>query len=211
MASRVKPNLAIFDRRTSLVLMGLVVSMSMVSGLLLWMEPTPMGPLSVPHLKAERATTVGIEAVFATQAPLSDAWGRVIIDHSGTTSGDLQTLGEAYHFLIGNGSGAGDGEIQIGDRWMNQIQASQALSPTGDRSAELGQAISICLVGDGNRNAPTSLQIQQLVRLVTAIQREIKIPRDAVMLRSSVSDSTSPGQLFPTSLLLRQLIDLDVR
>jgi hypothetical protein len=211
MSSRVKPNLAVFDRRTSLVLVALVVSMSLVSGLLLWMEPTPMGRLSAPQLAALKRAPVGFEAVFKTESDLAGDWDRVVIDHTGTEAGDLQTLGGAYHFLIGNGNGAGDGEIQISQRWLEQRSAPVSMRLSAEKGSDPGKLISVCLVGDGDRKAPTHLQINQLVKLATALQQELNIPRDRVVLRSSVSDTTSPGRLFPTSLLLQQLADLDVR
>ena len=69
--------------------------------------------------------------------------------------------GMAYHFVIGNGTDTGDGEIEVGDRWVKQLQGGHVKD---DAINDI--AIGICLVGDFTRTDPTPKQIDALVDLV---------------------------------------------
>ena len=52
--------------------------------------------------------------------------------------------GLAYHFVIGNGSGMGDGDIGIGSRWTKQLDGGHL---TSERQNQV--SLGICLVGLG--------------------------------------------------------------
>ena len=136
-----------------------------------------------------------------------------MIHHSGLSHGDASQLdllhrkqglhgGLGYHFVIGNGDGAGDGAVQVSHRWRNQLNAVHGDVPQWyDR-----HAIAICLIGNGDRSAPTALQMQQLIRLTIALQKRLKISPEKVLMHANLSDSTSPGLRFPASQFRRQLI-----
>src|SRR3974390_2523242 len=60
-------------------------------------------------------------------------WRWLVIHHSGTEYGNAAIYdrqhrergmenGLAYHFVIGNGVDSGDGEIEIGPRWLKQLK-----------------------------------------------------------------------------------------
>jgi len=65
-------------------------------------------------------------------------WKYIVIHHSASASGCAAEFdryhrekrgwenGLGYHFVIGNGSGAGDGQIEIGNRWVKQIDGAHA-------------------------------------------------------------------------------------
>src|SRR5205809_827024 len=59
--------------------------------------------------------------------------------------------GLGYHFVIGNGTGSGDGQVEVGYRWKRQMVGAHA------GNAEYNQrGIGICLVGDfQNGHNPT--------------------------------------------------------
>jgi len=67
-------------------------------------------------------------------------------------------------------------------------------------------AIHVCLVGNGDRAAPTDAQMQQLLKLVHAMQQRFDIPAERVLLAGNVAPTTSPGLLFPGSAFRAQLI-----
>src|ERR1035438_6831585 len=60
-------------------------------------------------------------------------WQYIVIHHSGVDTGTVKAMdhyrrevrhmenGLAYDFVIGNGSGMGDGEIAVGPRWTKQL------------------------------------------------------------------------------------------
>ena len=64
-------------------------------------------------------------------------WRYIAVHNSGTRQGNARAFeyyhrrvrhmknGLAYHFVIGNGSSSGDGEIEIGNRWRQQLQGGQ--------------------------------------------------------------------------------------
>jgi hypothetical protein len=209
---KIKPSTSsLFERRTMTVLAALVLSMTMVSSLLLLLEPTPLGPIGGPILTVIDTSPAGLNAVFdpITTTPLRQ-WQAIVIHHSGTMHGDVRTLTQAhqqaglpglgYHFVIGNGDGADDGEIQVGYRWKQQVDGLYR------------EAISICLVGDGDRSPPTQAQIEQLVRLVTSIQQRLGIGADRVVFESSISpEANGPGSLFPAAAFRQQLLMVEGR
>lgn len=210
-----------FDKRTLVVWGALVASMTLVSGVLLVLEPTPLAPSMGPVLTVLDTGPRGTDTLFATSTPVqSDRWQAIVIDHSGTTHGSAQSLGEAhqrmslgglaFNFVIGNGDGANEGEIQAGYRWDRQLD--NIIFGSSNEGQWLNRhAITICLIGDGDRGEFTDVQLDQLVRLVTALQHRLNIPPDRVLLRSNISDTSSPGLHFPGTWFRQQLIKMDVR
>ncbi len=89
-------------------------------------------------------------------------WKYTVVHNSGTRQGNAKIFdyyhrhtrhmpnGLAYHFVIGNGTSTGDGQIEIGDRWRRQINGGHVHSDYLNNIA-----IGICLVGDFNRDVPT--------------------------------------------------------
>jgi len=118
------------------------------------------------------------------------AWRGVVLHHSATPSGNAAYLDRihppgaaadclAFHFLIGNGLGAADGEIQVGARWRRQTPG-----PFG--SAGKGDLVNICLVGDLARQPPTRMQMASLTHLLRYLQgrfglscRDVRLHREA--------------------------------
>ncbi len=207
------------ERRTLVVWAALIVAMTTVSGLLMVLEPHPLAPSLGPVLTVLENGPGGADALFATRpAPDPKRWQAVVIHHSGSSFGSAQSIaqqhqaagfgGLGYHFVIGNGDGAGDGEVQIGYRWTQQLQGANQLDSKSEGWIN-EHAISICLVGNGDQTAPTRAQMEQLVQLVTAIQRKMGIPADRVYLQSNLTRATSPGVLFPATWFRQQLLDVN--
>jgi hypothetical protein len=96
------------------------------------------------------------------QAPRNPAFRSIILHHSATHGGSAAAFernhrtrlgGLAYHFVIGNGSGAADGAVEVGYRWRDQIPGPH----TKNQDVNL-ESIAICLVGDLEKEAPTKKQ-----------------------------------------------------
>ena len=108
----------------------------------------------------------------ATREPLR-AWQYLVIHHSGTEQGSAAAFddyhrrkrrmenGLAYHFVIGNGTGSTDGLIEIGDRWKRQIHGGHVRSDWYNNTG-----IGICLVGNFEKQRPTTKQMQSANQLV---------------------------------------------
>ena len=67
--------------------------------------------------------------------------------------------GLAYHFVIGNGTSTGNGQIEVGDRWRRQINGGHVHSDYLNNIS-----LGICLVGDFNRGQPTRAQLGRVRR-----------------------------------------------
>jgi len=108
------------------------------------------------------------------RAPVQRArWKFVIVHNSGTRQGNARAFdyyhrrvrrmqnGMAYHFVVGNGTSSGDGQIEIGDRWRRQINGGHVHSDYLNNIS-----LGICLVGDFNRDRPTKAQLEATEELV---------------------------------------------
>jgi len=133
-------------------------------------------------------------------------WKMIICHHSGIRYGNAAIYdrqhrkrgmenGLAYHFVIGNGVDSGDGEIEIGSRWMKQIKGGHV------RSEEMNEiAIGICLVGNFAETKPTKNQLAALKELLLYLRKDV-VGKDAKFLVHSEADpghTECPGRYFPT-------------
>jgi len=97
--------------------------------------------------------------------------------------------------VIGNGDGCADGEIQIGQRWTQQLAA--AVTPGLDSIRP--DCISICVVGDFDHARPTPTQERRLVELVSILQGRLKIQRTAVWFDTHSGNPAGVGRYFPAA------------
>ena len=107
-------------------------------------------------------------------------WQYIVVHNSGTRQGNARIFdvyhlrvrkmqnGLAYHFVIGNGSSSGNGEIEIGNRWTRQINGGHVASDYLNNIA-----LGICLVGDFNRDKPTKEQFEALDELITYLRARV--------------------------------------
>ncbi|MEP6602526.1 MAG: peptidoglycan recognition family protein, partial [Spartobacteria bacterium] len=89
-------------------------------------------------------------------------WQMIVVHNSGTRQGNAKVFdyyhkhvrhmqnGLAYHFVIGNGTSTGNGQVEVGDRWRRQINGGHVHSDYLNNIS-----LGICLVGDFNRDQPT--------------------------------------------------------
>jgi len=207
----------VVSRRAQAVWASLIGSMTLVGGLLFFLDGAPISRSEGFTLTPLLATTGPdtVEAVFNTRAPLDTArWQAIVIHDSGSPAGTPTTLdaqaramnlqGLGYHFVIGNGKGIDDGELHIGNRWLKQVPGAHAAGQNADWFNR--QAIGICLIGDGDRQRFTGAQLRRLVHLVDALSREFNIPSDRVYLHSQIATTASPGKFFPEAALREQLL-----
>lgn len=143
-------------------------------------EPPPPRHRRSGWFRRYRYLTPGVRRAI-DQAPVRRGqWQYIIIHNSSTRQGSARIFdayhrnvrkmpnGLAYHFVIGNGRGAGDGEIEVGARWHKQLQGGHVASNYLNRIA-----IGICLVGDFNRDLPTRAQMEALEELVDYLRARV--------------------------------------
>lgn len=203
-------------RRPQVVWLSLLGAMTGGGGLLLALDRSPApradgialaAPIRVPSAPA-------IESVLNTRRPLDKtSWKRIVIHHSGSAFGSPDTLaqqalasnlrGLGYHFVIGNGSGSGDGELYVGYRWLDQLPGAHATGPEAEWHNE--HSIGICLVGDGERKPFSPAQMRRLGDLVATLAREFGLSADDVVLHRQIAPVKSPGRLFSEAELRGRL------
>ena len=137
-------------------------------------------------------------------------WEYIVVHHSGTSGGNAKIFdyfhrqtrgmenGMAYHFVIGNGSDSGDGQIEVGSRWLQQKQgghlASEALNEI---------AIGICLVGDFSTHRLGPRQTASLIELVQYLRKLQPDSKLKFRLHREINTKPTecPGKLFPSSAI----------
>ncbi len=163
--------------------------------------PVVLSPVRSP---SPRPTSGGDPSWIPSIAERS--WKYVVIHHSDDSSGSCAKYdsvhrgqgwenGCGYHFVIGNGTQTGDGEVEIGPRWARQIQGAHAKT-ADNRYNEMG--VGIVLVGDFEHGGkPTARQLESLVRLTRWIMARYGIPVSAILRHSDCKSTACPGRNFP--------------
>lgn len=172
--------------RVAKVLAALLVSMTAGAIVLMVLgnNPPSAGPFC---LSAYYRLDSVDHVVRSRECQVPDRWNSIQIFFSGTKSGSLAELATVHaaadmaelncHFLVCNGAGAGDGEIQATERWQRQRSIRPGATWQGS-----DQTIRICLVGDGVKVMPTNFQLKRLEMLLERLCRKFNIPAESVFL-----------------------------
>ena len=193
--------------RKVVVFTTLISVLTLTSALLLALAPAPLTPDASSSLFAIDAPE-SMDVIFQTQASVRPGrWKYIYIHHSQTPAGNALTLGQQTngvgdHFVIGNGDGCMDGEIQVSQRWNQQLAA---LPPAGASTVDPA-CISICVVGDFDSTVPTRTQVRRLTQLVNSLQGQLHIDSSKVLLMQEPKSAAGVGRYFPTSAFRGQLL-----
>lgn len=166
------------------------------------------GPKAPPRLSAHPAPrfTKQVREVTAKLSISPGRWKMIICHHSALQRGNAATYdrdhrrrgmenGLAYHFVIGDGVDSGDGQIEIGSRWLKQIKGGHV------RSDELNEvAIGICLVGNLDERKPTKNQVAALKELLVYLRDDVVGPGVQFLVHREADPhhTACPGRYFPT-------------
>lgn len=167
----------------------------------------PTGPISPPS--SQPIDPIRAVNPWKPQAELRE-WNYIVLHHTASDSGNVESiheehlkrkdkngnpwLGIGYHFVIGNGNGMADGEVEQTFRWKQQLQGAHA------GVADYNQhGIGIVLIGNFEKAPPTSAQASAVKQLVGILKREYGIPRVKVVGHGDVKPTECPGKLFPMS------------
>ncbi len=143
-------------------------------------------------------------------------WKYIVVHNSGTRQGSAKIFdfyhrhtrkmpnGMAYHFVIGNGTSTGDGQIELGGRWIRQINGGHVHSDYLNYIS-----LGICLVGDFNRDRPTTKQLEALDELIRYLRSRCgKVEGRYSIVRAHKEinpvPTDCPGDRFPVSWLHRR-------
>jgi hypothetical protein len=144
-------------------------------------------------------------------------WQFIVVHNSGTRQGNARAFdyyhrkvrrmqnGLAYHFVIGNGTSSGNGQIEIGDRWRRQINGGHVHSDYLNNIS-----LGICLVGDFNRDQPTRAQLESCEELIRYLRERCgKVGLRSIVVRPHREmnpprwATDCPGDDFPYSWFRR--------
>ncbi len=137
-------------------------------------------------------------------------WKYIVLHHTASDAGNVESihnqhlknkdkngkhwLGIGYHFVIGNGQGMDDGEIEPTFRWKQQMPGAHA------GVTEYNQrGVGIVLVGNFEKSTPTPRQLKSVKELVSILAREYAIDAEHVIGHGDVKATECPGQFFPLS------------
>jgi hypothetical protein len=161
-------------------------------------KPKPAAPARVGTVAPDPSWVV---------APTSRTWTWIVLHHSDDLSGCMSKYhqghldqgwehGCGYHFVIGNGTQSGDGEVETSKRWRNQLQGAHAKTPDNQFN---DHGIGICLVGDfeNGTGRPTAAQLRSLQRLSQWLMDRYDIPLANLRGHCHCKPTCCPGRNFP--------------
>lgn len=168
-------------------------------------------PVDVYAGKRSIQFTRKVREQTAKLAVASGRWKWIVAHHSAIKEGNAAIYGKAhrqrgmenglaYHFVIGNGVDSGDGEIEIGPRWIRQIKGGHVHR---EDINEVG--IGICLVGNFEQTKPTAKQLAAFRELVNYLRSDVvgKKVRFAVHREIDPGRTVCPGRNFPVAQMHR--------
>jgi len=161
------------------------------------MQPSPVAPVK-PRQPAVIASNTPRE--WIPNAP-ARPWRYIVIHHSDTPSGSAAKFDAAhkakgwdelgYHFVIGNGTETGDGQVEVGPRWPKQKWGAHAKTPD-NRYNDYG--IGICLVGNFDATRPTSAQMKSVAKLTAYLMKTYHISPNNVVGHGDTKPTDCPGR-----------------
>lgn len=129
------------------------------------------------------------KAIRSRTSQSPERWDCVEIYHSGTKAGNIEQLaslsglGSAEdincHFVVCNGLGGADGQIQATEKWHRQWSIIPGRNWDGK-----GQTIRICVIADGKTAPPTDSQERRTKVLVEELRRSFGIQHESVFYPS---------------------------
>jgi N-acetylmuramoyl-L-alanine amidase len=170
-----------------------------------------------PTLAQPRQRTVASAGVPADWIPHVQPrpWQWIIIHHTATTFGNAAIVTRwhidrgfdemGYHFLIGNGTNSGDGQVEVGTRWPKQKWGAHTKTPD-NRFNDYG--IGICLVGNFDIQHPSAAQMRSLERLVAYLMKTYHIPADHVLGHRDCKSTDCPGRYMNVALVRNAAVEI---
>jgi N-acetyl-anhydromuramyl-L-alanine amidase AmpD len=192
------------SRRSFVVLSSLVGVLTLTSVLLRAMQGAPLTPDASSSLIASQSSAA-LQVIYNTQVPpRPHRWNSIYVHHSGAAqpaaaaaTADDAPAGD--HFVITAGK---SGEICFSQRWNMQEPAD----PWPGRATIEPTCISICVVGDFDRAAPSPTQLKRLEHLVQTLQERFRIPAAQVWLPDYPNSDAGVGRYFPAGAFQGQLL-----
>jgi hypothetical protein len=160
-----------------------------------------------------RPNVAGVPRDWIPQAK-AHQWKYIVIHHSDTKVGSAASFDRyhrevrkwdslGYHFVIGNGSLSGDGQVEAGKRWVKQMTGAHAGVKEFNENG-----IGICLVGDFSQTRPTAAEMRSLAKLVGHLMKTYRIPPNNVLGHNDAKDGKTncPGKYMNVDAVKRMAV-----
>ena len=169
----------LFQSRSTKVFVAALISIGIGAILLKTLGNTP--PLAGAFSLSEYYHLAPVEEVISSDVTRTRRrWNCIKIRYSGTKAGNIKQLASLNgmvnpedincHFVICNGLGDGDGQIQPTEKWQRQWAIASDLTSYGSE-----QTIHICVIADNKIARPTNFQIKRTEALVEELSRKFDI------------------------------------
>jgi len=132
-------------------------------------------------------------------------WQFIILHHSATDEGSAAIFDRlhrargwdelGYHFVIGNGTNSGNGEVEVGSRWPKQKHGAHCKVMGHPEYNDVG--IGVCLVGNFDHYRPTAAQVDACIRLTQFLKDRYGVPESRIYGHGQLKPTHCPGALFP--------------
>ncbi len=198
--------------RVWLALFGAMMSVALFCWAAMPRERPPM----VPTFGTPAGSTALAAIVWPDSMAPSRPWHYIVIHHSATTGGTLESIdqghrvrgfegGVGYHFLINNGRspGSADGQIVPTPRWLDQLDGAH--TKVAGHPEFNTDGIGICLIGNFDEHQPTAAQMASLEMLVQALRTRYDVPLEQIVGHGELKNTHCPGRLFPMQDFLMDL------
>src|SRR4051812_45816903 len=172
-------------------------------------KPAAANPAVATAAQRSKGERGGVPQEWLIGVP-ANQWQYIVIHHSATPAGNAASFDRmhkakgwdelGYHFVIGNGTASGDGQIEVGPRWTKQKWGAHA--KTADQRYN-NYGIGICLVGNFDIERPTKAQIQSVERLVSYLMKTYRIPATHVIAHSETKATDCPGRYMSVAEVRR--------
>ena len=175
-------------------------------------QPSTTKTYSVPKESDKSNKFASSSSPWAPPSNVEKKWTAIVVHHSATDVGNVASIddyhrnnngwdGIGYDFIIGNGSGCGNGEVDSTFRWTGQKIGAHCKTDASNWANE--KAIGICLIGNFNKTRPSSRQMASLTKLVRFLSDRYDIPKSRIYGHSTTPGHSTktdcPGKNFPMS------------
>lgn len=172
----------------------------------------------VINTKRDRISSYKIdERNWIPPSRVEKKWKAIVVHHSATEEGNAAIFdkwhkeqnhweGVGYDFVIGNGTGSRDGQVEVTFRWRKQMAGAHCGGTPNNWANE--DAVGICLVGNFNQTVPTKQQMQSLVKLISFLQKRYGIPKSRIYGHKTTPGARvtdCPGRYFPMNRMKSML------